>query len=1149
MPFALLLLLIALTFCCGFNLDSEQPRIFQMDTAGFGQSVVQFEGSRLVVGAPLEKGSINQTGLLYDCEYSTGRCQPVLLQIPSDAVNMSLGLTLSVTTSPSQLMACGPTVHQLCGEVFYLNGVCFLLNSTLREVRKVPASLRECPKQEIDIAFLIDGSGSIGSDDFQRMKDFVRTVMGQFTGTNTLFSLMQYSHWIRIHFTFNGFKKNPNPEMLVNSISQLGGWTFTATAILQVVQDMFQSSNGARKDATKILIVITDGMKQGDRLEYQDVIPLAEKAGIIRYAIGVGSAFNTHSYLEELRTIASDPPQDHVFQVNNFEALRNIQSQLQEKIFAIEGTQSEKSSFFEHEMSQEGFSAVFTQEGPVLGAVGSFGWSGGFFSYPASEVPAFIKTQKSDMDMNAAYLGYSMEMAFQKGVQKLILGAPRYQHTGMVVIFTQVSRSWEQTAEVKGKQIGSYFGATLCPVDVNRDQTTDLILIGAPHYYEENRGGQVHICALPQNRAQWRCEAIVWGQQGHPLGRFGAALAVLGDINGDKRTDVAVGAPGEEENHGAIYLFHGVVGSSISRSYSQRIIGSQLSPRIQYFGQSLSGGQDLTRDGLADVAVGAQGQVLLLRTRPVLRVGISMNFQPLEVARSLFDCQEQEATSREAGNAKVCFTIQKSSPDHLGEVKSSLKFDLALDPGRLTPRAVFEESKNRTLHRVQILGLGKHCQSVKLLLPSCVVDSLTAIILRLNFSLEGKPIPAYENLRPVLDIASQTVFTASFPFEKNCGKDSICQDDLRITFSFLSLQTLVVGSSLEMNVAVRVQNEGEDSYRTVVTFSYPAGLSYRRISQIQNQPHRSLPPVTCESAIAEAENLRSSHCTVSHPIFRERSEINFNITFDVSPMASLGNKLLFKANVTSENNTPKTSKAVFQSELPVKYAVYMVIISHEESTKYLNFSHSEEKSSYVVKHKYQVNNLGQRNLPIKINFWVPVKLNNINIWDKLELLSSQNFSCTEKSASGNADFVTKLQKVPRLNCSIALCQGFHCDIPSFNIQEELNFTITGNLSLGWFQQTEYNNLLVTSLAEITFNDSKYALLPGQEMFMRAQTETKVERYEVHSPIPLIVGSSIGGLLLLALITAGLYKLGFFKRQYKEMMNNSQEAALDMPLPE
>lgn len=37
-------------------------------------------------------------------------------------------------------------------------------------------------------------------------------------------------------------------------------------------------------------------------------------------------------------------------------------------------------------------------------------------------------------------------------------------------------------------------------------------------------------------------------------------------------------------------------------------------------------------------------------------------------------------------------------------------------------------------------------------------------------------------------------------------------------------------------------------------------------------------------------------------------------------------------------------------------------------------------------------------------------------------------------------------------------------------------------------------------------------------------EMVLEKYEVYNPIPVIVGSSVGGLLLLALITAILYKV-------------------------
>ena len=49
--------------------------------------------------------------------------------------------------------------------------------------------------------------------------------------------------------------------------------------------------------------------------------------------------------------------------------------------------------------------------------------------------------------------GYSTELALWKGVQSLILGAPRHQHTGKVVLFTQVSGQWRLKAEVTGTQV------------------------------------------------------------------------------------------------------------------------------------------------------------------------------------------------------------------------------------------------------------------------------------------------------------------------------------------------------------------------------------------------------------------------------------------------------------------------------------------------------------------------------------------------------------------------------------------------------------------------------------------------------------------------------------------------------------------------
>ncbi|XP_044928447.1 integrin alpha-D isoform X3 [Mustela putorius furo] len=1091
MAFGIVLLLGVLASYHGFNLDVEEPVIFREDGASFGQSVVQLDRSRLVVGAPLEVVAVNQTGRLYDCVAATGLCQPIPLHTPPEVMNMSLGLSLAACTNRSWILACGPTMHRACGENMYAEGFCFLLGSHLQTIWTMPASLPECPSQEMDIVFLIDGSGSIVQSDFKQMKDFVRAVMGQFEGTNTLFSLIQYSNVMKIHFTFSQFQRISNPQSLVDPIVQLDGLTFTATGIRTVVEELFHSKNGARKSAKKILIVITDGQKYKDPLDYSNVIPQAQRAGIIRYAIGVGNAFQKPTARQELNTIGSLPSQDHVFRVDNFAALGSVQEQLQEKIFSVEGTLSKASSSFQHEMSQEGFSSVLAMDGPVLGAVGSFSWSGGAFLYPPNQSPTFINMSQENVDMRDSYLGYSTELAFWKGVQSLILGAPRHQHTGKAVIFTKTSGKWRPKAEVAGTQIGSYFGASLCTVDVDRDGSSDLVLIGAPHYYKPTRGGQVSVCPLPQGRAKWQCEAILFGEQGHPWGRFGAALTVLGDVNGDKLTDVAVGAPGEQESRGAVYVFHGTSGLGISPSHSQRIAGSQLSPSLQYFGQSLSGGQDLTQDGLVDLAVGAWGQVLLLRSRPVLNVGVAMRFMPAEVPKVVYQCWGDMPSTLEAGNATVCLTIHKSSLDQLGDVQSSVKYDLVLDPGRLVSRAIFDETKNWTLTRRKTLGMGVYCETIKLLLP--------------------------------------------LPFEKNCGQDHLCEGDLSINLSFSGLQTLVVGSSLELNVTVTLWNEGEDSYGTVVHFYYPAGLSYRRVLETQ-QPHQRPLRLACEGGPAGDEGRKSSSCSINHPIFQEGTKGTFIVTFDVSYKATLGNKMLLKASASSENNKPMTSKTDVHLELPVKYAVYVVISRQEESTKYFNFSTSDEKNKKEAEHRYRVNNLSQRDVTISVNFWVPVLLNGMAVWDEAVVAPSQNLSCvSERVPPQHPDFVTQIPGSLVLNCSIADCLKFHCDLPTFGIQEELDFILKGKLNFGWVSQTLQKKVLVMTVAEITLNRSVYSQLPGQEAFLRTQMETVLEKYEVYNPIPIIVGSSVGGLLLLALITAVLYKVGFFKRQYKEMM--------------
>lgn len=54
-------------------------------------------------------------------------------------------------------------------------------------------------------------------------------------------------------------------------------------------------------------------------------------------------------------------------------------------------------------------------------------------------------------------------------------------------------------------QVGSYFGGELCGIDVNQDGEVELLLIGAPLFYGEQRGGRVFIYERRQVRTRpWR---------------------------------------------------------------------------------------------------------------------------------------------------------------------------------------------------------------------------------------------------------------------------------------------------------------------------------------------------------------------------------------------------------------------------------------------------------------------------------------------------------------------------------------------------------------------------------------------------------------------------------------------------------------------
>uniref|UniRef100_A0A8C9VI23 VWFA domain-containing protein n=1 Tax=Scleropages formosus TaxID=113540 RepID=A0A8C9VI23_SCLFO len=747
-----------------------------------------------------------------------------------------------------------------CEAITTYNGMCFQLSETLNPI--------DCPISGTDIVFLIDGSGSVSTNDFGRMKEFMIKLIKQFNQRNSQFAVMQYSSTFEIHMDFSDFKRLGSLwENLINRINQQRGSTHTPTAIRKVVRELFVPSSGSRPKAVKVLVVITDGQTVGDSTPMSVVVREAEDKGIIRYAIGVGSAFQQPNARQELETIASKPTDSHLFRVDNFQALDELRDTLQKNIFAIEGT-------------------------VVLYYL--------FFSL----------------------LGYSMAVAKLRNKNIVILGAPRYQHKGAVVIFSDQAETM-----LESKQIGSYFGAELCAVDLDSDSYADLLLISAPMYTDAQRDSEGEVTVCSKDMCTPQPLVGVAGMRG----RFGTSLAALADLDGDGITDVAVGAPMENNGQGSVYIFSGTT-SGVNPVFSQRIQASNVESGLRYFGQSISGSLDQSGDRLTDIAVGSRGKVLL--SRPVVSVAVTMSFNPSKIPTDIKDCSKDLSNT-----ATVCFTMTS-------DLEASVNYTLTVDATRNVARS-------RASFAPQKQFLNKACPE----------DALNPLINELSFMLHL--IFSYLRILLLLHCVNKLLYHhCQLDFVVDCGADSKCTDDLRVDFNFSGVSEVQVGIALVLNVSVSVENRGENSYNSHVIFTYPAGLSFRRVTVVQ---------------------VRESNSAIG--VF-----MCGGVTLDRVHRKSFWRK---------------------------KYS--------EESTSYINFTAGKNDLKKPVLQSFEVVNY-IRDFNATITIKVPIKLGEKDIWTNKNSIQIMGCKAQKDENPAFTDFVEKLRKTPNVDCTVAVCRVLRCEV-------------------------------------------------------------------------------------------------------------------------
>nr|1DGQ_A Chain A, LEUKOCYTE FUNCTION ASSOCIATED ANTIGEN-1 [Homo sapiens]1XDD_A Chain A, Integrin alpha-L [Homo sapiens]1XDD_B Chain B, Integrin alpha-L [Homo sapiens]1XDG_A Chain A, Integrin alpha-L [Homo sapiens]1XDG_B Chain B, Integrin alpha-L [Homo sapiens]1XUO_A Chain A, Integrin alpha-L [Homo sapiens]1XUO_B Chain B, Integrin alpha-L [Homo sapiens]4IXD_A Chain A, Integrin alpha-L [Homo sapiens] len=185
-------------------------------------------------------------------------------------------------------------------------------------------------KGNVDLVFLFDGSMSLQPDEFQKILDFMKDVMKKLSNTSYQFAAVQFSTSYKTEFDFSDYVKWKDPDALLKHVKHMLLLTNTFGAINYVATEVFREELGARPDATKVLIIITDG-------EATDSGNIDAAKDIIRYIIGIGKHFQTKESQETLHKFASKPASEFVKILDTFEKLKDLFTELQKKIYVIEG--------------------------------------------------------------------------------------------------------------------------------------------------------------------------------------------------------------------------------------------------------------------------------------------------------------------------------------------------------------------------------------------------------------------------------------------------------------------------------------------------------------------------------------------------------------------------------------------------------------------------------------------------------------------------------------------------------------------------------------------------------------------------------------------------------------------------------------------
>uniref|UniRef100_A0A8D0DJ81 Integrin subunit alpha 5 n=1 Tax=Salvator merianae TaxID=96440 RepID=A0A8D0DJ81_SALMN len=839
---------------------------------------------------------------------------------------------------------------------------------------------------------------------------------------------------------------------------------------------------------------------------------------------------------------------------------------------------------------QSGFSAEFTKTGRILlGGPGSYFWQGQVLSatqdaieesydpnYLVLDVRGQLETRQANINADDSYLGYSVAVGEFSGdsTEDFVAGVPKGNLTyGYVTILN--GSDIRPLYNFSGEQMAAYFGYAVAATDINSDGLDDL-LVGAPLFMAKTEDGRVqevgrvYIYLQKPYGMEPVASAALTGHQ--EFGRFGSAIAPLGDLNQDGYNDVAVGAPfGGKAQQGVVYIYNGNH-DGLRPEATQVLQGHWPADQApDFFGFALRGAKDLDGNGYPDLIVGAFGidTAMVYRGRPIVHASATLSIFP-----TMFNPEERACVLEGTGTPVACINLSyclnasgKHVPDSIG-FTVELHLDHLKQKGAVK-RALFLRSRQPNL--VQTLriqnGASSECREMKIYLRNETEfrDKLSPIYLSLNFSLDSEAPPDAHGLQPILNYLTDNHIKQKAQIQLDCGEDNVCVPDLQLSV-FGDHSVVYLGDKNALNLTFHAQNRGEGgAYEAELHVTLPPESDYTGV--LRN--HGNLSSLSCHYDTVNDTNIVI--CDLGNPM-KAGTSLWGGLRFTVPRLLDAQKSIQFDFQIHSKNANNSHSEVV---PFPLQVEAALRLSTHGVSKpEYVTLPGSdwvpgqsvlrEQDVGPGVCHVYEFVNEGPSAIsegildiscPLRMHgravmyitrYVVPANCTSSHLINPLHLqLEEPPLPWQDRYYVQKQDGGWNSGSSFSLKCHEEECFQLRCHMGALQRQENVGMDLCFHIWSKSFQQKENNPHTVQCEAVYHVQKVPYKIQPLEKpsAVLKVSTVLNWAKAETSQGVPLwiIILAILIGLLLLALLIYVLYKLGFFKRSlpYGTAMEKAQ----------